>query len=194
MNLVHPDAHTSIGWLCRNVALFTILAVPASLNPQSRVSARTLSVACYTNQIPAKAGLPFAAEQSWVGNRVVQAVSLWSTYPLRLHFGPGAPHGFGQKVVWRIRPSLRHDVTLTGYNFRTEVPMQFQVETTAALGPTHPLRVGRLSWRTPSISSLGSWRGYSSSMFVPGSGCYVLHAHWQGGGWSLRFVAGTGSN
>lgn len=186
---MRPGICFSPAWLRRSITLCTILAVAASLNPQVQVWAAAPSFTCPDGPIPKSAGPHFAPNQGWVGNRIVQAVSFWSAHPLRLPFGPGDPHGFGQKVAWRVRPNLRHDVTLTGYNLQTRTPIRFQVETVAALGPAHPLRVGRLNWRTPGISSLGRWRGYSSAIFVPGRGCYTLQAHWQGGGWSLTFIA-----
>jgi len=169
-----------------------ILLLAASLSVRSTALASTQATGCGMNGTTGKPGGVYGDQQQWVGDHVVQAISLWVEHPLLLGFHPGYAGGeFGQKVIWRVRKSLHQDVTVQGRNVRAGRVMRFGI----VGAPGAPVqRIGRLELSRPSIGKLGRWRGYASVVSVPGPGCYVLRARWSGGGWTIHFNAETNRN
>ena len=164
-----------------------ILLLAISLSAQSTALASTQATGCGMNVTSGKLGGAYGEQQEWVGDHVVQAISPWSDHPLLLGFHPGYAGGeFGQKIIWRVRKSLRQDIALQGRNLRTGQVMRFAI---AGAPGAAVHSAGRLKLSRPSIDMLGRWRGYASVVSVPGPGSYVLRARWSGGGWSIHFNA-----
>jgi len=169
--------------------LSVILLLAASLSVRSTALASNQEAGCGMHVTTGKLGSVYGDQQEWVGDHVVQAISLWANHPLLLGFHSGYVGGeFGQKVIWRVRKSLHQDVALQGWNVRSEQVMRFSIVGAPRAGAQ---RIGRLKLSRPSIDKLGRWRGYASVVFVPGPGCYVLGARWSGGGWTVHFNAKT---
>lgn len=169
--------------------LSVILLLAVSLSVKSTALASNQETGCGMNVTTGKLGSVYGDQQEWVGSHVVQAISLWGNHPLLLGFHPGYVGGkFGQKVIWRVRKNLHQDVTLQGWNVRSEQVMRFGIGGGPGAGAQ---RIGRLKVSRPSIDMVGRWRGYASVVVVPGPGCYVLRARWSSGGWTVHFNAKT---
>jgi hypothetical protein len=127
----------------------------------------------------------------WVGTGGVRAISAWWGRRANLSVG-GLRADYVQKVLWQIRRSLRHVVTLRGWNLPTRMPIRFRF---ADQGPgTQPIgNVAHLDPRYPNAMSSSArdraWLGYSSEILLPSLGCYVLRATWDTGAWVVTFIA-----
>jgi hypothetical protein len=104
-----------------------------------------------------------------------------------LTFNPDDPnehHGWLRKVLWLLRRTTAHTVTVTGTLVDDGSPLWFDYgdpgaqETTLVLDPAAP------------DGQQGDWYEYRGYFVVPSAGCYRLDAAWPGGGWELDFRAG----
>jgi hypothetical protein len=132
---------------------------------------------------------------SWIGSGPVQAVGLWRGPQDVLPVGGRQRYGYPQKVLWLVGRKLHQDVTVRGWNLRTGQRVWFGFTDQGPYRST-PVPVGILYYRYPTAMSTDPvfarrWFGYSSLIFVPAAGCYVLYAQWRTGGWIVPFAAGA---
>jgi hypothetical protein len=99
---------------------------------------------------------------------------------------PYTPHGWRWRILVVSAPGYNGDVTLagkqTGGSSAAKSTLFMDVGTGLAaqifLNASRPIMRG-LNW--------AEWPIY---VYLPGSGCYQMGAHWPGGSWSISFAAG----
>jgi hypothetical protein len=124
-----------------------------------------------------------------VGSYPVWAIGIGgqhATIHLGVDGGQYTSAGWQWKVLWAVKASFPQTITLQGKALHGNTPLLFQLgdnnlTSMPLLDPRHP--------GTPTGQDAG-WSEFPSYLYVPAAGCYVLEAHWQGGGWSIPFAAG----
>lgn len=172
------------------IAVIVIPAIPqavAARTPNQTQPTRFSTRLCHASPTHGMGGPGWG----WIGTDGVRAISAWSGRRASLDVSGGLDSGYVQKVLWKMRRSLRQVVTLHGQNLRTHLPIRFRF---AAQGPgTQPVgSVAYLDPRYPNAMSPSprdrAWFGYSSEILLPSLGCYVLRATWGTGSWTTIFV------
>lgn len=136
-----------------------------------------------------------------------------------VEFSPAVSPGIGGSDVWLVGPvtgprstariGLLPPNVYTQFGWPVQIPVLVKVgfaQTISLRG--HDLHTGYALWLTPgppeaampaltidpgqlqSSTSDGQWRIWFGVMYLPGAGCYALHASWPGGGWTVNFAAG----
>lgn len=97
--------------------------------------------------------------------------------------------GWPLQIQALVASTDTQQLTLTGSDVRTGYPLWFQTgNTQPAAPPTPTLTIDP----TALVSSTGdgNWLLWFGALYVPGAGCYALHATSQGGAWTVHFAAG----
>lgn len=94
--------------------------------------------------------------------------------------------GWQWKILWAVKASFPQTITLQGKALQGNTPLLFQIGENniipmPILDPRHP---GTITGQD------AGWSAFPSYLYIPAAGCYVLEAHWQGGGWMIPFAAG----
>lgn len=94
--------------------------------------------------------------------------------------------GWVWKVLWVVSARFPQTITLQGKALHGNMPLLFQLgdnylTAMPVLDPRHP---GTITGQD------AGWSEFPSYLYVPAAGCYVLEAHWKGGGWMIPFAAG----
>jgi hypothetical protein len=128
----------------------------------------------------------------WVGSGRLVGYSGWyiANHRLALGFGDRTRYGYPQKIFWQLTRGARGPIALTGWNLRTNQRMWFG----EPLPQAHPKALVPppvIAWPSGLVRNHFVHGASAPSLtFVPSAGCYVLQAHWPGGGWSMPFAAG----
>jgi hypothetical protein len=123
----------------------------------------------------------------WVGSGALRGNSSWyiANSRLALSFGDRTKYGYPQKIFWQLINGSTGPVTLNGWNLRTWQRIWFG----------HPLpQANPKSSAPPPViawpSAIVRYHRAPTLTFVPSAGCYLLHATWRGGSWTVPFTAG----
>jgi hypothetical protein len=119
--------------------------------------------------------------------------------PAMLHFAPPAPvfdpvfpSGFAwtTSVTVQIQASYKQPVSLSGQNLDDGSLIYFDYNPDQG---TESSSLTFDSLQTPSLPGFtpdGSILVWSANLYFSSSGCYVLHANWATGSWTMNFAAG----
>ena len=133
----------------------------------------------------------------WIGRGALVGYSGWIArgHRVTLHFGPRTKYGYPQKVFWQLTRSAHGPVTLHGWNLQTGQRIWFGTPLDRE-GFQHIFarRVMLVTEHYQSVN-VGPPTGRLlftplDFIFVPAAGCYMLHAQWKTGSWTLPFAAG----
>ena len=98
--------------------------------------------------------------------------------------------GWPVQVSVLVQDNVTHPITLTGQDLRTTYRLWFSAD---ANNPGAVDEAALLATIDPnSVSaSTSDWKIWFGVLYLPGAGCYQLHATWQGGArWTVVFAAG----
>ena len=97
--------------------------------------------------------------------------------------------GWPVQVSVLVQDNLTHQITLTGQDLRTTYRLWFSAD---ANNPGAVDEASPLATIDPSSvsASMSDWKIWFGVLYLPGAGCYRLHATWQGGSWTVVFAAG----
>lgn len=144
---------------------------------------------------PAPTLLP-SLSLSVVGVAPVWAVGLHPDRPLPLGLGMQTEHGWPVKIPWLEKSAYTGTVTVQARPWPHGRLLWLQgatqrPHTTLVLDPRHPsLTPLRTDARHPgTLVTASAWKGFSSLLFIPRAGCYMLQARWPGGTWSVPVTA-----
>jgi len=128
----------------------------------------------------------------WIGTGALAGYSLWEVenHRLTLTFGTRTTYGYAQKIFWQRTSGAPAQVSLYGWNLRTKQRIWFGNPLPEAHPkPLIPLPV--VAWSSGLVRDHFVHNASAPTLtFVPSSGCYVIKAAWQRGGWSAVFGAG----
>ncbi len=144
---------------------------------------------------PALTVLP-ALSLAVVGTAPVWVVGLDPDGPLPLGLGNQAKHGWPIKIPWLEKRAYTGTVMVQVRAWPHGRLLWLQgadqrPHTILVLDPRHPSFVPlRKDTRHPGrLVTDSAWKGFSSMLFIPRAGCYMLQARWPGGRWSVPFTA-----
>ncbi|HEV2461114.1 MAG TPA: hypothetical protein VGS80_22405 [Ktedonobacterales bacterium] len=98
-------------------------------------------------------------------------------------------YGWPVQVLVLVKPGLSQVITATGFDLHTGFApfwLTPETEVNETVAPTITIDPSQLQ----SFTSDGQWKIWFGIVYLPGAGCYVLHADWAGGGWQAFFAAG----
>jgi len=98
-------------------------------------------------------------------------------------------YGWGVKGFVAIAPRVHGHITLYGARLGDKQPLYFDNDI-AGPRPVHVLAIDVDAERGRSSRGYGGWVVALDGLYLPGAGCYALHASWQGGSWMVHFSAG----
>jgi hypothetical protein len=117
-----------------------------------------------------------------VSNEQNQRVVHFESYPPL----PYTSHGWRWRILVVSAPGYNGDVTLAGEQTggSSGAKSTLFMDAGAGLVPQLSLNASR-----PIMRGL-DWAEWPIYVYLPGSGCYQMGAHWPGGSWSISFAAG----
>jgi predicted small lipoprotein YifL len=109
-----------------------------------------------------------------------------ATLHLDVDGGQYTSAGWQRKILWVVHARFPQTITLQGKALHGNASLLFQlgdnnITAMPLLDPRHP---GTITGQD------AGWSEFPSYLYVPAAGCYVLEAHWHGGGWTIPFAAG----
>ena len=165
----------------------------AAARPVATPHSRDAALGCPRG--PGPTVLP-ALALSVVGVAPVWAVGLDPTGPLPLGLGTQTEYGWPVKIPWLEKSAYTGTVTVQAWPWPHGRLLWLQgatqrPHTTLVLDPRHPsLTPLRTDARHPgTLVTASAWKGFSSLLFIPRAGCYMLQARWPGGTWSVPVTA-----
>ncbi|MGO8946277.1 MAG: hypothetical protein ACLQUY_01170 [Ktedonobacterales bacterium] len=99
--------------------------------------------------------------------------------------------GWPVQVMVLVQVGLTQPITLTGYDLWMTYSLWFSADANnpGAIDGAAPLATIDPS-QVASSTSDGRWKIWFGVLYLPGAGCYRLHASWPGGGWTVAFASG----
>ncbi len=125
----------------------------------------------------------------WIGGFVGPHATLHLT-GVRTHYESG--YGWGTFVMFVLKRSFTHTVTLRGGAVHGQAPLLFDaVENGAPNGEARALTLeGKRQKAFPGGSGPQQWPTFPGGIVAPRAGCYYVEATWPGGTWRITFAAG----
>lgn len=102
-------------------------------------------------------------------------------------------HGWPLHVQVYIKANLTQTITLTGHDLQTGYSLWFSHDTNdpyAVSDGAPVITIDASDYGSVSKTSDRQWKFWVGVLYLPGAGCYALHANWPGGGWVANFAAG----
>lgn len=102
-------------------------------------------------------------------------------------------HGWPLHVQVYIKANLTQTITLTGHDLQTGYSLWFSRDTNdpyAVSDGAPVITIDASDYGSVSETSDRQWKFWVGVLYLPGTGCYTLHANWPGGGWVANFAAG----
>lgn len=101
------------------------------------------------------------------------------------------PAGWPIPVLVYIKADMTQTITITGRDLRTGYNIWFShdynnPDNFGAATPAATIDTSQLSGSTTDRK----WNIWFGVIYLPGAGCYTLHANWPSGGWNVNFAAG----
>jgi hypothetical protein len=175
-----------------SAACYVALAFPASVVSHAAGNSPLPSVASYLDVAPQNCPTSIMVHQDhpgrpldggWIGGGALVGHSMWIVHAHRATLSVGVnrtKYGYPQKVFWQLARGVHVVVTLRGWNLRTGQQIWFGHPVPP--DPDHHL----IAWPAAVVRDHRA----PTLTFVPSAGCYMLHAEWRTGSWSIPFAAG----
>jgi hypothetical protein len=96
-------------------------------------------------------------------------------------------YGWGHKMLWAVKNSVKGPVTIRGANLTNGLPLRPVAD---AASPDSTPTVLVLNPSDPNAQFIDQWVEFPGGLDIPQAGCYYLEASWPGGSWRITFAAG----
>jgi hypothetical protein len=152
----------------------------------ARCSSSTIATAAALSEISYYDDPAFGQSPVWMlglSNEQNQRVVHFESYPPL----PYTAHGWRWRILVVSAPGYNGDVTLAGEQTAGSTGSKSTLLMDVGAGPTAQLL---LNASQPIMRGL-KWAEWPIYVYLPGSGCYQMGAHWPGGSWSISFAAGV---
>lgn len=108
-------------------------------------------------------------------------------WPPKLASATHNQYGWGHKLLWVVKSSVKGQVIIRGTNLMNGLPLRPEAE---ADSPSSTPSVLVLNPSDPNAQYEGQWVEFPGGLDIPQAGCYYLEATWPGGSWRITFAAG----
>lgn len=103
------------------------------------------------------------------------------------------PNGWPIQIFVYIKANLTQTITVTGHDLHTGYSLWFSHDTSVSNIVHEAVPVVTIDASDNGVvgkTADGQWKIWFGVLYLPGAGCYALHANWPGGGWVANFAAG----